>query len=264
MTANLINTRLITERRMALNMSERALIQATGVSHRLIYEVDSEPGGDLSIALGAGVTLAELARLARALAVNPGDLLTTDDPAPAGPPPADVAVLLAALMDGARVTLTSRDDLAHALGWPLERVEDAATQAAGHLPALGLTLHHNHAGTLGIRARHGVLDSDGQQRLARAKTLRTNVRLDEARVLRDVARGQFAKGWRRALRSNQRICIQALRKRGLIEDTPQGLQLTAATKYSLLLADEPATEDDASPRDTGSGWPVGATATNQP
>lgn len=263
MTASLINTRLITERRMALNMSERALIQATGVSHRLIYEVDSRPGGDLSIALGAGVTLAELARLARTLAVNPGDLLTTDDAAPAGPPPADVVVLLAALMDGARVTLTSQDDLAHALGWPLDRVEDAATQAARHLPALGLTLH-SHAGRLGIRARHGVLDADDQQRLARAKTVRTNVRLDEARVLRDVARGQFAKGWRRALRSNQRICIQALRKRGLIEDTPQGLQLTAATKYSLLLTDEPGTEDHASPRDTGTGWPVGATATNEP
>lgn len=249
---------------MALNMSERALIQATGVSHRLIYEVDPRPGGDLSIALGAGVTLGELARLASALAVTPGELLTADEPAPTGPPAADIAILLAALMDGAQVTLTRKDDLAHALGWSLERVEDASAQAAKHLPALGLTLHHSHAGGLGIRARHGLLGRDDQQRLARAKTVRTNVRLDEARVLRDVARGQFANDWRRSLRSNQRVCIQALRKRGLIEDTPQGLQLTATTKYSLLLTDEPATEDHASPRDTGSGWPFGTTATYQP
>lgn len=263
MTARLINTKLITERRMALNMSERALIQATGVSHRLIYSVDPQPVGDLSIALGAGVTLAELARLARALAITPAELLTSDDPARTGPPATDIAVLLAALMDGAQVTLTSKDDLAHALGWPLERVEHAATQAADHLPALGLTLHHNDAGRLGIRARHGVLDPDDQQRLARAKTARTNLRLDEARVLRDVAHGRFGKDWRRALRSNQRVCIQALRKRGLIEDTAQGLRLTATAKYSLLLADEPPTDDPAAPRDTGSGWPVGTTPTEQ-
>lgn len=256
MSSSLINTQLIAERRVALNMSERALIQATGVSHRLVYSLDAQPGGDQSVALGASVTLAELARLAKALAVTPAELLQTEDALPAGPPADDIAVLLAALMDGAQVTLTRQDDLAHALGWPLERVESAACQAAGHLPTLGLTLHRTNALGLGVRARHAVLTTEDQQRLARAKTVRTNVRLDEARVLRDVAHAKFAKDWRRSLRSNQRVCIQALFKRGLIEDSSDGLALTPTARYSLLLCDE-APAEDSSPPDTGPGWPFG-------
>jgi len=218
-----VNARLIAERRAALNMSQRALLQAAAVSSRLIFAVDSDSGGQTSLPAGASMTLGDLWRLAAALAVTPAELLTPDDSTPAGPPAADVAVLLAAVMDGARAPLSRKDDIAQALDWSLERVDEAARQAAEHLPALGLTLHNNTTVGLGVRAKHGVLTPQNQQLLARAKTIRTNLRLDHARVLRDVAHGKFGKDWRRWLRSHRRSCIQALRKRGLIEDTPQGL-----------------------------------------
>jgi len=163
-----VNTQLIAERRRELNMSERTLIKLTGVTVRLVYspnETDAE-----SYSHGASMTLAELSRLASALAVSPTELLMTERPAPAGAPADDVAVLMAALMDGARVTLTRKDDLASALNWPLERVERAASQAAEHLPALGLTLHHSPADGVGLRPRHGILAPAEQRNLARAKT----------------------------------------------------------------------------------------------
>lgn len=258
-----VNTRLIAERRAALNMSQRALIQAAAVSSRLIFAVDSDSDGQISAPAGASMTLADLWRLATALAVTPAELLTPDDSTRAGPPADDVAVLLAALMDGARAPLSRKDDIAQALGWSLERVDGAASQAAEHLPALGLMLHNNTALGLGVRTKHGVLSPQAQQRLARAKTIRTNLRLDHARVLRDVAHGKFGKDWRWRLRSHQRACIQALRKRGLVEDTQEGLRLTATASYSLLLSDEPPA-NDASPPDPMPDLRVGQTTDGPP
>ena len=241
MSSAWVNTRLIAERRVALNMSERALVQATGITHRLIYTADGATG-----ALVGHVTLAELSRLAATLGVTPAELLTPDDAAPDGPPPDDVAVLVAALMDEAKVKFTSKDDLALALGWPLERVDEAARQAAEHLPALGLTLHLNRHVGLGVLARHGALTSQEQQKLARAKTVRGNLRLHHARVLHDVGKDRFGEDWQRALSANHRAVIPALLKRGLIEATPAGLRLTATAAYSLMLTEDPAPDEEGS------------------
>ncbi|MDQ2759600.1 MAG: helix-turn-helix transcriptional regulator [Actinomycetota bacterium] len=241
MTGALIDTGMLVARRTALNLSQRALSRQLGVSQVYVHVMEANPQAHASMTLG------ELARLAQALAVTPAELLRAPQSSSADPPAPDVAILLAALMDEAKATLIHRDDLAHALGWSLERVKDAARDAAEHLPALGLKLHEHPAGGLAIRTQHGVLEPDAQQQLARAKTQRTTVPADQARVLSDVAHGGLAAGWTRTLTRNQRVPIQALTKRGLIKDTPTGLQLTATAAYNLLLTDEPPADPTEGP-----------------
>lgn len=245
----MINARLVAERRTALNMSMRALVQSAGLTTRMILQ-GAHSDGDTSITAGGFMTLAELSRLANALGVDPAELLTADDAVQTGPPTDDVAVLLAALIDEAQVSLTHKDDLADALGWPLERVEEAARRTAEQLPALGLTLYENPAAGLGVRARHRVLSPQEQQRLARSKTVRSNMRVDHAHVFRDVALGHHAKNLRRMKKTTELASIQALSKRGLIEHAAAGLQITATANYSLLLTDEP-------PAEATSGRPAG-------
>jgi len=237
MSGPLINTALIAQRRTELNMSERTLIQAASTRHRVIVRIGPGSTGH------ASVTLGELSRLAATLALSLADLVTPSDTNPAGPPTDDVATLLASLMDDAKVTLAHRDDLARALGWSLERTEEAARQAGELLAPLGLKLHRHPAGGLAIRSKHGVLSTEEKQRLARMKTARATMPRDQARALREVALGSFGADRARSLSRNQRATIQALRKRGLIADTTRGLQLTAIAAYSLLLTDQPPTEE---------------------
>lgn len=236
MSRALINTDLIAERRLALNMSPRALHRAAALSHRVVYV--TEPGSMAH----ASMTLAELTRLAAALGVPPADLLTTSSTDTTGPPTDDVGVLLAALMDEAKVALAHKEDVARALGWPLERIDTAAREAAARLPALGLQLHENH-GAVAVRAAHGLLTGEEQQRVARAKTLRSHLRIDHASALHDIAHGGVPADWYKGLSAKRSIAFQGLRKRGLIEEVPAGgLQLTATAAYSLLLTDEPPAE----------------------
>jgi len=235
MNRALINTKLIAERRTALNMSPRALHRAAALSHRVVYV--TEPGSMAH----ASMTLAELTRLAAALGVTPADLLTTSSTDTTGPPTDDVGVLLAALMDEAQVALAHKEDVARALGWSLERMDEAAREAAVRLPALGLQLHENQ-GAVALRAAHGALSAEDQQRVARAKTLRSHLRIDKARELHDIAHGRVVGDWHRGLSAKRRIALQGLHKRGLIEEVPAGLQLTATAGYSLMLTDEPPAE----------------------
>lgn len=239
MSGALINTELIAERRTALNMSPRALHRAAALSHRVVYV--TEPGSMAH----ASMTLAELTRLAAALGVTPADLLTTSSTDTTGPPTDDVGVLLAALMDEAQVALAHKEDVARALRWPLERIDEAVREAAARLPALGLQLHENN-GAVALRAAHGVLSAEDQQRVARAKTLRSHLRIDNARALHDIAHGRVVGDyWERGLSAKRRIAFQGLHKRGLIEEVPAGLQLTATAAYSLMLTDEPPTERES-------------------
>lgn len=246
MTGGLLNTQLIDRRRTELNMSVHALNQAAALSHRVNHA--GPPGRKAH----AAMTLTELSRLAATLGVPPAALLALPDQPTPGPPADDVATLVAALMDEAQVTLTHSDDVARTLGWSLERLEAAARQAAEHLPALGLHLHHNPHGGLAVRARHGVLSAAEQQQLARAKTSRADLRADHAQMLRDIAHGKIHSAqWKRTLGLRAWVPQAGLLKRGLIEDTPTGMQLTATVAYSLMLTDEPP---------AGSRPPVSASA----
>jgi len=245
MNDDLINTTLIAERRRELNMTARTLAKAAAVPQAVLYPHQPKAGA------GYNITLGELARIAAVLAVSPADLLRRPNEAPNGPAGGDVAVMLAALMDEAHVTLVHRDDLACALGWPVERVDDAVRQATEHVPTLGLMLHQHPGGGLGLRAQHGLLSSEEQQRLARAQTLRKNLPRDQARTLREVVDGVYDSRWTRML--SRHIPIQALRKRGLIHDTDAGLRLTATAAYSLLLTNEPPS--DAADQSDQRPWP---------
>jgi hypothetical protein len=234
MSGAMINTRLIAERRNALNMSRRALNKAAAVGHHAIHADD--PGAHAH----ASMTLGELSRVAAALGLTAAELLTAPDATADRPPTPDAAVLVAALMDEVHIKLVFRDDLARAFGWPLERVHAAVREAAVHLPAVGLDIHQIRG--LRVHVAHGVLTDDVQQRLARAKTLRRHMRLDAARVLREVAHGRGDARGLMVPSNKQRVPIQGLRKRDLIEDTPTGLVLTATAAYSLMLTDEPPAE----------------------
>lgn len=141
-------------------------------------------------------------------------------------------------MDEVHIKLTFRDDIARAFGWPLERVRAAVHEADAHLATVGLGIYRANNGGLRVLVAHGVLDEDGQRRLARAKTLRRHMRLDAARVLREVALGRGDARGLMVPSNKQRVPIQGLRKRDLIEDTPTGLVLTATAAYSLMLTDK--------------------------
>lgn len=238
MSGGMLNTQLIDERRTQLNMSAHALNKAAALMHRVNH--NGQPGPNAHVQM----TLADLSRLAAVLGVTPAALLTPPDEPPTVGPADDAAILVAALMDESRVTLAHKDDVARALGWPLHRVDEAARQATDHLPALGLHLHHNPHGGLAVRALHGVVGSEEQQRLARAKTQRTNLRADQARMLRDIAHGKVNDPeWQRSLGQRRRVTFWALRKRGLIEEAPSGLELSPTVAYSLMLTDEPPPDD---------------------
>lgn len=68
MSGALINTRLIDERRKALNMSMRALNKSAAVGHHAIHADD--PGAHTH----ASMTLGELSRVAAVLGVAPAEL----------------------------------------------------------------------------------------------------------------------------------------------------------------------------------------------
>lgn len=241
MSGALINTRLIAERRKALNMSMRALNHAAAVGHRAIHAED--PGAHTH----ASMTLGELSRVAAVLGLKSADLLTAPDHAAEHEPAEDAAILVAALMDEVQINLVSSDDIARALGWSLERVQDAVCDAAARLPAIGLDIHVGAKGGLRVHVAHGVLTDDAQQRLARAKTVRRHLHPNAARMLREIACGRGNARGIMVPGNPQRVVLQGLRKRGLIQDTPSRIELTAAAAYSLMLTDEPPTKQPALP-----------------
>jgi transcriptional regulator with XRE-family HTH domain len=244
----IVDTQLVRERRDALNLSQRAVGKALGVSSVLIRALETNPGSHPNLTLGF------LERLADVLGIQTRELLAPrgatapnddDNEALHQTDGDDVARLLASLMDDARIPLTHRDDLALVLGWPLEQLQNVVQQTKRTLSGLGMHLHINPGDGYAVRASHGVLTAHEQLQLARARSRRRAMSITAARVLRAIALGDRYGEWRRGCRNPERVAIQALLKRGLIEEVDYGLRLTDPAADSLLITDRPSAASPA-------------------
>lgn len=173
----LLDTDLITERRTALGLTRPALARQIARSAPVIAALEQGTNHDR-------LTLRLLRDLASALALQPADLLVT--PEHSGPITADDARVEAALATAEKGV--SAANLAHALGWPLDRVHAALETLRDRLAPTGVQLHQ-HAGRWRVRPRAGLLTADERQGIERGHVASARLNIYDAAILSTVVAG---------------------------------------------------------------------------
>jgi len=142
-----LNAERFTLLRLERGLAIRQLALNSGIDVAVLNRLDA--GG---ITNAPSLTLAQFLRLANALDVDPGDLLTVEHQVRADPDgqPEDPATLGALLHDlnGAIPAVV----VAEALGWTLPRLLAAADLLTEHLSAAGMTVQRQ-SGRLALRPR---------------------------------------------------------------------------------------------------------------
>ena len=185
------------------------------------------------------MTLDFLHRLANVLEVSPASLLVTDDDVAPVPSRDDVRIE-AALQTSERPT--TRDELARALGWELQRVERALDSLGSRLGGTGAMLQRSPRGRAAIRPRTEVVSRDELVRLEQARAFTRGLHVRPARLLRLVLAGEVGQQWERQARAPDRIARATLMRQDIVrEDAGSGTEATEDARYSLLV-DEPGFE----------------------
>lgn len=203
------------------------------------------------------LTLATVARLARALAV---DITTLFGPGTAAPEAVPAGATTAAPSDDSPgTTATCPDDgdgtdvaalgsllfcariltplsaLAEALGWPLERVEAALGTLSTQLPLVGLRLHRLN-GKAGIARSVEALEAKAAQAVIRKHLQRDGLSVAEARMVYRVART----GLPTTPNNAEATAMGVLANAGLLVFVPRGdLALADDVRLSLFLDEDP-------------------------
>lgn len=253
-----INTHGMRARREALGLSQRSLGRAIGESESTVRGIERNSGGH------GEITLSLLSRLAAALDISPGSLLTAEA-VPAVPATEDdVARVLGVLLEEARVPAIHLSDIAAALEWSPRRVRSAINGARQVLGPLGISVWRRPGHGVTVRAVADALADSERERLARANVRRRGMNITHLRLLARVAADDVSASWERTADENERMHLAALRNRGFVE-TPAGRRpkLSDETAFSLLLTDTPPVANRVVPAASAESVNTdGATPTN--
>ncbi len=212
-----MNSRLVTERCLALGISRTDLARLTGLSWELIAHIE-EHGEPPALTLDAA------RRLASALGID----LTTLTSRPKQPPtPNDVR--LEALLAHADRPPTATD-IADVFGWTLERVVDALSGLDARLAETGQTLRRLPHGRYALTCRGEVLEHDEIARLRRHESPVTGT---DAALLRHLIRGRLRDRRWSEFTPDQRTSLARLAEHGLIERTSTRVNLTPDARFNL-------------------------------
>jgi transcriptional regulator with XRE-family HTH domain len=239
----MLDGELLRDRRIAANLSIRAVADQTGIPAQTLRAL--EAGRQ---AADRQLTLANLERLTLLLDVDTGELFirparaaTSGDAARSRVTDAgqdgdwDVVKLQAALLQHGGVL--TRDDLADALGWDLQRLEHGLRALRDQLQSTGLRLRRASWNSYALTPAPAALSSQERQRLHSAVGARQPLAPEAAAVLYEVTFGFRPAGWHYALLAAEPDALRQLRQRTLVRLAGRNrLEPTEAVLYSLDLS----------------------------
>lgn len=224
MSAPLLDTKLLAERRTAEGLSQRALAKRLGVRSPMIAAMErGDNHADLSLAL--------LVRLAGELGAAPSELFA--QPADEREGGSEDDIKLEALLAGAD-RLMAASEIASALEWDLRRTSRALRSLRSRLRGTGQRLHTGADTLYGLRANTAMLTRAQRQRGARAEVSRTGITRPQAALLRELVAAPIPESAATAGNA-KRVNTARLLRLGLAELEDGTLRLSADARFSLGL-----------------------------
>jgi transcriptional regulator with XRE-family HTH domain len=238
----MLDGELLRDRRIAANLSLRAVADQTGIPAQTLRAL--EAGRQ---AADRQLTLASLERLTQLLDIDTGELFIRPARAATSGGAArrqatdagqyedrDVVKLQAALL--AHGGVLTRDDLAEALGWDLQRLEHGLGTLRDRLQPTGLRLRRTGWNSYALTPAPAALSSHERQRLHGAAGARQSLAPEAAAVLYEVTLGFRPASWHHALLAAEPAALRQLRQRSLVRLVGRNqLEPTEAVLYSLNL-----------------------------
>jgi transcriptional regulator with XRE-family HTH domain len=239
----MLDGELLHDRRIAANLTIRAVADQTSIPGQTLRAL--EAGRQ---AADRQLTLASLERLAQLLDIDTGELFTRPARAATSRSAAgrratdagqegerDVVKLQAALL--AHGGVLTRDDLADALDWDLQRLEHGLGALRDRLQPTGLRLRRAGWNSYALTPAPAALSSRERQRLHRAAGARQPLAPEAAAVLYEVIFGFRPPSWHHALLGAEPAALRQLRQRSLVRLIGRNrLEPTEAVLYSLDLS----------------------------
>ena len=226
-----MNAELITQRRIAAGLTIRQLAQQIGIEPAVVVELER---GRVWEGERTSLSVASLWRVCAALDLTMSELLGEDPPVSNDPPTGDDITVEAALVEHGGVL--TRDDLALALGWSLDRLERALLALERRLQPTGQRLRRVGWNSYALHPRLGALGAAQRRDLHRAHAGRLALGPAVAFILLGVVNGSGirAEEWLYRLPQADRNGIELLIRQGLIElDDRDRLMPSADVIYSL-------------------------------
>jgi transcriptional regulator with XRE-family HTH domain len=225
MTSNLDADR-IRQRRQELGITENQLGKMTGVSVSVISALERGTNHHT-------LQLAFLDRLAGELGWSVADLFPVPVTPPAArPPTADDAVLEALLLRYGRQT--ERSSVAHALGWTTTRLLEAERRLEVRLIGTGVRLHRHRGPSLQPDA--GLATDARYQALLTAERGRLGISFSQARLLRQLLRGDITGQWVQHAGNADRVLLGELKNLGWCVPDGNGYRVSDAVEAAFAPA----------------------------
>lgn len=223
--------------RLEVGLSQRALGRRVGLSPTAIRALEDKEQPNHH-----QLSLAVVDRVAKALGVPVAQLFAPDGGEAAssaegenepksGADAAKLGALVAAVDDR-----LSRRDVAGAFGWGDQRVAEATKALERELTRVGLRFPSG-PGTLTFLPRRNLLAPAEVQAADRALLVRGSLRVNEARLLRQVAEGLVDGRWEGKASNPQRVTLGRLLRLGLVvrDDPRSPFRLSEEAQISLLI-----------------------------
>lgn len=221
-----LNVGLIRERCLMLGLSRRELGRRLCVSDGVLRGIfDGRNHAELSLSF--------VGNLANELGVTPPDLFearTPEAPDVVASAEQDSVKVEAALMEARR--LVRVEALARGLGWKLSRTRDALVVLGDRLTGTGLRLRYSNGGAT-LQPRPLTLTIAERERFERAQLATDGLRINAARILRLVLKGEIDASWERKASNDDRVQLYVLLKQGLIEQAEDQFIARPEVEYSL-------------------------------
>lgn len=209
--------------RLERGLSQRALAQQLGTTTTVIRSLeDGRNHNDLSLRF--------VVNLAAALAVDPAALFPRTGMSSEDVPGADVRKLGAAF--AAAQVGRSRERIARALAWNLDRLDRAMTDLAHSLAAVGMRVERGSTGWK-LRPDLAALTWDDELRLEQARHVERGLRLREAELLRATLDAPLDGHWERHIGNADRVALGGLLKTGLVVRGPNGITPSEGVRANL-------------------------------